>query len=205
MRQAPDQAAEPTEVVTPQIEDASSKVYFPDEITPQSVAEARAQTEQQQVSSAPDTERQVAQLSDGESARALAQLTEAERQVLLEAVDGTDICERSDNIPAIQALCDSRLETRSADFRQASTGSAEDNLLGGGLDSDRVATLESAIARLAQNTGEPDNFDNQVIASVALGNQSVESAQPADGDDLSGLSSETQSVVNAIVQQLGGN
>ena len=207
-------------------EDASSKVYFPDAITPESVAAARARAARQaqieaaqidaaqaaadasldQVSASGDTENDVSQLSDRSADPALAQLSPAERQVLLEAVEGTDICERGSDIPALKALCDARLEDRSEEFAQNRGGSAEDNLLGGGLDAGRVATLQAAIARLAGAGANPGNFDNQVVASVALNNQALSDAQAtaAEGDPTSGLSPETQGVVNAIVQQLGG-
>ncbi len=219
--QAPATEAQ-AEAVTPQAEDATSKVYFPDAITPEAVANARstraAQLEQAnsesgddnvaQVSPEREGRREVAQLSDGDSARVLAQLSNAERQVLLQAVEGTDICERSTDIAAIQALCDARIETRSAEFTPVDTSvSAEDRLLGGELDSDGIATLESAIARLARNTGEPDDFSNQVIASVALNNGALSAPDTgaAEGDPTGELSAETQAVVNAIVQQLSGN
>ena len=147
------------------------------------------------------------QLSDGDSSRALAQLDPVERQVLLDAVEGTDICENADNIPAIRELCERRIETRSAEFaRNNSGGSAEDNLLGGGFDSARLATLQAVLTRLAGNTARPDDFADQAIASVALGQQDVLSGADATGakDPGSDLSPETQAVVNAIVQQLGG-
>lgn len=212
------------QVGAPQAQDeAVSRVYFPDEITPATVAEARARAaEQQQVQRSPDSDEELAQLStggegardmvqlsDGDSARALAQLSAAERQVLLEAVEGTDICDRVDNIPAIRDLCEGRIETRSAEFASnRSEGSAEDNLLGGSIDNTRIATLEAAIARLAQNSGRAQDFSDQAIASVALGQQSAlsdEQATSAEGDPANELSQETQAVVNAIVQQLGGN
>lgn len=202
-------------------EDASSKVYFPEEITPQSVAAARARAAQlQQIKAQEAANRSqtvtqlpsqgggndVAQLSSGPSSAALAQLSAAERQVLLDAVEGTDICDRESDIAALKALCEGRIETRSAEFARNETGSAEDQLLGGGLDAGRVATLQAAIARLAGINASPSNFDNQVVASVALNNQSLNEAQAtaADGDPTAGLSQETQAVVSAIVQQLGG-
>ncbi|MEM1051834.1 MAG: hypothetical protein AAGI28_07035 [Pseudomonadota bacterium] len=203
-------------------EDASSKVYFPDAITPESVAAARARAaRQQQIEAAALAERdaelaqvsvtgegnEVAQLSDGSSTAALAQLSAAEQRVLLDAVEGTDICERGTDIPALQALCETRLETRSEEFAQEEeTGSAEDRLLGGGLDASRVATLEAAIARLARAQANPANFDNQVVASVALSNQTLNDAQATatEGDPTAELSQETQSLVAAIIQQLGG-
>ena len=222
IEQAPSRAVEATQIGSPASGDPASKVYFPDAITPQSVAAARARAAEQQqlerattrngpvaqLSSGGEGARDVAQLSDGDSARALAQLSPAERQVVLDAVEGTDICERADNIPAIRDLCASRIETRSADFAQTNTGgSAEDNLLGGRFDSARLATLEAAINRLAQSSGRADDFSDQAIASVALGQQGALSdarATAAETDPASNLSPETQGVINAIVQQLGG-
>ncbi|BDI61918.1 hypothetical protein [Qipengyuania nanhaisediminis] len=219
VEQAPRTQARP-ESGAEQVRDASSKVYFPDEITPESVARARAAAARQdqlvrenarenavaQVSQG-EGARVVDQLSDGDSARALAQLSEGERQVLLEAVEGTDICDQASNIPAIKALCDGRIETRSAEFARPRGASAEDRILGGGLDSDRVATLEAAINRLAGNDRDSSNFSNQVIASVALSNPSLGEAAATDeeGDGAEDLSQETQALVAAIVQQLGGN
>lgn len=203
-------------------EDASSKVYFPDAITPESVAAARARAARQQqieaaslaqsnapvaqVSNAENGGEDVAQLSDGSSTAALVQLSEAERRVLLDAVEGTDICERGSDIPALQALCESRIETRSEEFASNASGSAEDQLLGGGLDAGRTATLQAAIARLAGADANPGNLDNQVVASVALNNQSLSDAQAtsAENDPTAGLNQETQALVAAIVQQLGG-
>lgn len=201
-------------------EDASSKVYFPEAITPESVAAARARAaRQQQIKAAAERRdapvaqvsqqgggNQVTQLSDGSSDAALSQLSAAERRVLLDAVEGTDICDRGSDIPALKALCEGRIETRSEEFAQNRGASAEDSLLGGGLDAGRVATLQAAIARLAGADANPGNFDNQVVASVALNNQSLSDAQAtaAEGDPTADLSPETQGVVNAIVQQLGG-
>jgi hypothetical protein len=198
-----------------------SSVYFPDEITPESVARARAQAAQPQqvggqarggvpvtqVTSGGQGARDIAQLSDGDSDRVLAQLSAAERQVLLEAVEGTDICERNPEIPALKALCEGRIETRSAEFaRSSDADTAEGAILGEGLDSNRVATLESAIRRLAQNSGQSGDFSEQVIASVAINNRALgdSEAAVAEGDPGSNLSPETQAVVNAIVQQFRG-
>ncbi|EAQ28006.1 hypothetical protein NAP1_10443 [Erythrobacter sp. NAP1] len=221
VNQAPERSSQVEPVAQP-VQQIGSPVYFPDQITPQSVAEARARAAQEeefarQRAAAAQGElaqvsrgegaRDVDQLSDGQSAEALAQLSPAERQVLLEAVEGTDICEQANNIEAIRALCEDRIETRSAEFGQRRTASAEDTLLGGRFDSDRIATLESAISRLAQNTGRAQNFSDQAVASVALSQQTLSDAQAtaAEGDGVDGLSPETQAVVNAIVTQLGGN
>ena len=219
--QAPDRGEDTAQVAQEPANSRSSSAYLTDQITPESIAAARSRAAEQeqlarqqeqppvaQLSQREDNQQGVAQLSDGNSAQALAQLTEVEREVVLEAVEGTDICEQAQNIPAIQALCDGRIETRSAEVAQASEdGSAEDNLLGGGFDAARLATLESAISRLAQGGADSANFSNQVIASVALDRAVVSGAQAtaAEGDPTADLSAETQAVVNAIVQQLSGN
>lgn len=206
--------------------DRSSKVYFPDEITPEAVAAARAQALRQdqlkqaqgpvgdrgqgsdvsQVSQTEERGRDVEQLSDGRSAEMLAQLTPAQREVLIDAVEGTDICEREQSIPALRALCEDRLEDRSSDFTQSRAGAtAADAILGESLDSDRVATLEAAIARLARASASTDGVDDSVIASVAFTNQTIANNQAAaDSDPANDLSPDTQALVNAIVQQLGG-
>ncbi len=205
----------------PVVEDNSSKVYFPDEITPESVAAARARAAQAQMERArnqdvdPDVAqlsqtgeggREVEQLSDGQSAEVLAQLTPAQREVLIDAVEGTDICDQEQSIPALRALCEDRLETRSAEFTQSSQGAtAAEAILGESLDSDRIATLEAAIARLAKGANGSSGVDDSVIASVAFTNQNAVSNEAAvESDPANDLTPETQAVVNAIVQQLGG-
>ena len=147
------------------------------------------------------------QLSEAEREAALAQLSEEEREVLLEVVEGTDICDRDVDIPAIIALCENRIETRSAEFRRPTPTSAEDRLLGGGLDSERIQTLENAISRLARNVGDSNDFSNQVIASVALdGVAPLPAAEPPRGGArVEDLTPETEALVSIIVQQLGGN
>jgi len=203
-------------------EDAGSRVYYPDAITPEATATARArQAAQQQVAtqeramagsqlsqvggSERDTDA-VEQLPSDDAEEVLAQLTAAERQVLLDAVEGTDICERETDIPAIRALCAQRIETRSEEFAQASSNtlSAEERLLGEGLDGDRIETLESAISQLARNA-DAGQFSNQVLASVTLDDSAgIPGEQPpGEGDPGSELSAETQALINAIVNQFG--
>lgn len=202
-------------------EDAS-KVYFPDAITPESVAEARERAAQQEQLSAEiaqkygsDSPRQVSrgvsndpveQLSDGSTASALAQLSDAERQVLLEAIDGTDICDSSPPIETIRELCRNRIETRSGDFakRAGRSVSAEEKLLGEGLTDTTRPGLDRIIERLARNVGKADNLENQAIASVALATDTFDPSQAEKAADKPGgdLSPETQSLINALIQQL---
>lgn len=206
-----------------------SKVYFPDAITPERVSAARAHTaRQKQIASERNSDstqgtvvapEQLAagnasssgmeQLSDGSSQDALAQLSDAEREVLLETIQGTDICDNPPEIDAIKQLCRNRIETRSREFtaRNANKLSVEERLLGEGLDSTGTPNIESVIERLARNVGQADNFENQAIASVALTDQSLSNTEVGDGtvDPTNDLSPETQSLINALIQQLGGN
>ncbi|MEL7218070.1 MAG: hypothetical protein AAGK01_06525 [Pseudomonadota bacterium] len=162
-----------------------------------------------QISSTDDSERAIAQLDLGDLEGTLAQLTDAERQVLLEAIEGADICENPPKIPAIVELCETRLETRSSEFaaRETNTLSAEERLLGESLDSTRTATtLDRDVERLARNAGRGDanSLDTQAIASVALGAPPPAVPDQPAGTQLGDLPAETQALVNALVQQLGG-
>lgn len=144
------------------------------------------------------------QLTRERGRRALAQLTERDREILLRAVSGTDICDRQPSNPAVIELCLLRLENRSDEFAvdRAPKLSPEERLLGEGLDSDRVASLESAISRLARGTSSFESDEDQAIASVALGNSALAPAQPAGEEpNESDLSAETQALINAIVEQ----
>ncbi|MEE4200740.1 hypothetical protein [Erythrobacter sp.] len=217
---APGPQARPDDADAP----APSKVYHPDPITARDVAAARSRnTATQQLNRNVDDARDVAQvnatttrsaeldqLAARDAARALAQLTSEERQVLLEAVEGTDICDQNPDIPALRALCAERIETRSADFATspANTLSAEERLLGEGLDADRVSTLETAIRRLAGSNAQADDFANQAIASVALGTSVLAPPEATTGEPAEGeaeLSAETQALIDAIVNQFGVN
>ncbi len=162
-----------------------------------------------QISSTEDSERAIAQLNLGDLEGTLAQLSSAERQVLLDAIQGTDICDNPPDIPAVIELCQTRIETRSTDFttREVNTLSAEERLLGESLDRTRTAsTLERDVERLARNAGRGDanSLDTQAIASVALGTPQPAQPEQPGGTQISDLPSDTQALINALVQQLGG-
>lgn len=205
---------------------AQSKVYFPDVITPESVAAARLRVaEQQQIAARKADEdagsklKQVspegadddpiAQLGEGLDLPELAQLSEGERRVLLEAIEGTDICDDPPDVEAIRALCRNRLETRSGDFaaRTVNALSAEERLLGEGLEDVTSPAIERVIERLARNVGKAETFEDQAVASVALGETASADAMATGtaGEPGSDLSPETQQLINALIQQLGAN
>lgn len=167
----------------------------------------RVITDSRQISTTGDDARQMPQLSRAELDATLAQLTPAERSVLLQAVEGTDICDRPPAVAAIIALCKTRIETRSGELGTARDKplTAEERLLRGGLESNGTPAVEAVIARLSRSSGSSssDDMSNQAIASVALTPQSGGMA-PGKDEDKSGLSAGTDALINAIVQQLGG-
>lgn len=142
---------------------------------------------------------------------ALAQLTAEEREVLIEALEGTDICETATDIRAIQLLCEDRLETRFRDFAPSRklAFSAEERLLGerlgGETQGERSPTLLRIIERLAKTTPSAGNIENQEIASIVLGSQLGDSPPGPSEDNTSSLSAETRALIEAIVDQVPGS
>lgn len=160
-----------------------------------------------QVGSPEASETPVAQLSEAEFSTLLSQLTPSEREVLLETVEGRDVCSNPPDIPTVRKLCANRLETRSREFAQTPQNrlSPEERLLGQALDGTKAPTLDRVIQRLARNTGAADDADNQAIASVALGANTPPPEQPGEEPAGAGqLSAETQALIEAIVNQLAG-
>lgn len=149
----------------------------------------------------------VAQLSKADLEATLAQLSPAERRVLLQAIEGTDICDNPPEVTAVIALCQTRIETRSQEFAaiEEHAPSAEERLLRGDFDNSALPSIAQVIDRLARTSAASDDFSNQAIASIALTN-AAGPPQPGDEDAgvTNGLSEQTQSLVNAIINQLGG-
>lgn len=149
----------------------------------------------------------VAQLSKADLEATLAQLSPGERRVLLQAIEGTDICENPPQIAAIIALCQTRIETRSQEFAAMEERqlSAEERLIRGDFDGTALPNLGQVIARLARTSAASDDFSNQAIASVALAPPSMPSQT---GEDEAGATDSlvegTQALINAIINQLGG-
>jgi hypothetical protein len=149
----------------------------------------------------------VAQLSKADLEATLAQLSPAERRVLLQAITGTDICDNPPQVAAVIALCQTRIETRSQEFAAMEERplSAEERLLRGDFDNTALPSITQVIERLARTSAASDDFSNQAIASIALATPNAPS-QPGDDEAsaTAGLGEETQALVNAIINQLGG-
>jgi hypothetical protein len=150
----------------------------------------------------------MAQLSRADLEASLAQLSSAERRVLLQAIEGSDICDAPPAIPAIVALCLTRLETRAGDFAGPveTTLSAEDRLLRGDLESSTLPSIGQVIERLARGGASSGDLSNQAIAAIALGTNAPQPAQRSEETpaETPGLGEEAQALINALINQLGG-
>lgn len=161
-----------------------------------------------QISARADGGSGIAQLSKADLEATLAQLSAAERRVLLQAIEGTDICNDPPDIPAVVTLCQNRIETRSTEFTPVADRplSAEDRLLSGNLESVALPSIAQVIDRLARGSASSEDFSNQAIASIALGTTPAAPARPREEaePDTPSFGEETQALINALITQLGG-
>jgi hypothetical protein len=151
----------------------------------------------------------IVQLSKADLDATLSQLSPAERRVLLQAIEGTDICDNPPRVAAIIALCQTRIETRAQEFSTLPeiALSAEDRLLRGDLESTTLPSIAQVIERLARGGASSGDVSNQAIAAMALGTTPVTTDKPRDEDSarMPKLGEEAQSLINALITQLGGN
>ncbi|MBI1403017.1 MAG: hypothetical protein GC147_07375 [Porphyrobacter sp.] len=175
----------------------------PDPVASEQLTRSDAGRETAQLTATGEGRPAVAQLSPAELEATLSQLSPNERRVLLEAIEGSDICDHPPAVAAILTLCRNRIETRSGEFapRAPEALSAEERLLRGGIDEGGTPNVERVIGRLARSSAAPNDLDNQAIASIALAPQSVPEDQ---GDPLAKLPNGTEAVINAIINQLTG-
>ena len=150
----------------------------------------------------------VAQLSKADLDATLAQLSATERRVLLQAIEGSDICDAPPNVPAILALCQNRLETHSQDFADTAEQpvSAEERLLRGDLENRALPSLGQVIERLARGNAATNDFSNQAIASIALAPPPTRPVGPGEEDTAANpsFSEEAQALINSLINQLTG-
>lgn len=150
----------------------------------------------------------VVQLSKADLNATLAQLSPGERRVLLQAIEGSDICDNPPNVAAIIALCQTRIETRASEFAALAEPpiSAEDRLLRGELGNNMLPSIDQVIERLARGGAASGDLSNQAIASIALGATPAASSSPEDENpaDAANLGEEAQTLINALINQLGG-
>ncbi len=205
--------------VDEQLEDRSQGKAYLEPLAPVPAAPRRQPTASEQISP-PDRNRQTAQISTAGQSRpgviqlskaeleaTLAQLSPSERRVLLEAIEGSDICDNPPEVAAIRALCQNRIETRPAEFARAEkpTLSAEERLLRADVDEVGTPSVERVIERLSRvSNAASDDRDNQAIASIALAPPPAPPSED-EADPLGNLPAGTEAVINAIINQLGGS
>jgi hypothetical protein len=150
----------------------------------------------------------VAQLSKADLDATLGQLSAVERRVLLQAIEGSDICDAPPNVPAILALCQNRLENNSADFAEVAERplSAEERLLRGDLENTALPSVGQVIERLARGNAATNDFSNQAIASIALAPPPTRPSGPGEDEDPANASGneEAQALINSLINQLTG-
>lgn len=172
------------------------------------ISRAEGRVPARQISAVGDGGPAVAQLSRADLDASLAQLSAAERRVLLQAIEGSDICDAPPRVAAIISLCQTRIETRAGEFGTPPelTLSAEDRLLAGDLQSTTLPTLDAVIERLARGGAASGDLSNQAIASIALGTGAPPPTRKAEEESESSatLGEEAQALINALVNQLGG-
>jgi hypothetical protein len=176
--------------------------------TADATSRAQGRTPASQISARGQGGPGMVQLSKADLDATLAQLTPAERRVLLQAIEGTDICNDPPNVAAIVALCRTRLETRSAEFANLETSqlSAEDQLLQGEFENATLPSVSQVIERLARGGASSEDFSNQAIASIALGTAAPPPVRPREEEQpgTGNLGEEAQALINALINQLGG-
>lgn len=172
------------------------------------VSRAEGRVPARQISAVGEGGSVVAQLSRADLDASLAQLSAAERRVLLQAIEGSDICDDPPRVAAIIALCQNRIETRAGDFRTPPelTLSAEDRLLSGDLQNTSLPTLTAVIDRLARGGAAIGDPSNQAIAAIALGTTppTIDRKREDEADSTGKLGEEAQALINALINQLGG-
>ena len=112
-------------------------------------------------------------------------------------VDGRDRCDAAAPRSG-QVECARVIETRAAEFARAEASlSAEERLLAEQRAREQAASGQAAARRLAANAGNPDDVDDQAIASIVL-NLPVQQEDPAAEAPAEELSPVLQAVVNAL-------
>lgn len=116
-------------------------------------------------------------------------------------VEGADRCDAAQHGGRKVQACERVIETRSAEFTRAETSplSPEQRLLS--EQRNRTTMSDQAAARrLATGISDPDELQDQAIASVAL--RGLPTAQQEKKEEPAELSSDVAAIVQAITQQL---
>lgn len=134
----------------------------------------------------------------------MPQLSDADTDVEFARVEGMDRCSAELLSAADAEFCAQRLETRSAEFTTVKRPklSAEQLLIGEGFAAVGDGDVAERSRTIGRRDARPDDRDLQALASITLGpTTTVE--EPSSEDGATGLPSETQALIEAIVERLG--
>lgn len=142
--------------------------------------------------------------SEDASADLVPQLSNANTDVEFARVEGMDRCSAELLSAEDAEFCAQRLETRSSEFATVKRPklSAEQLLIGEGFAAAGDGDIAERSRTVGRRDARPDDHDLQALASITLGpTPTVE--EPSAEDGATGLPSETQALIEAIVERLG--
>lgn len=134
---------------------------------------------------------------------AVPQLSETDTDVEFARVEGMDRCSAELLSAADADYCARRLETRSADFTTENEArlTAEQVLIGERFASVGDGDVAESSRTIGRRDPRADDRNLQALASITLGPGTVADEPTAD-EGASGLPSETQALIEAIVERL---
>lgn len=143
-------------------------------------------------------------LENDQTPGVVPQLSTSNGDVELGRVEGMDRCSAELLSAADAEFCARRLETRSAEFATDSKPqlSAEQILIGERFASAADGDVAERSRTIGRRDARADDRDLQALASITLGSGAI-IEEPAEDDGASGLPSETQALIEAIVERLG--
>lgn len=121
----------------------------------------------------------------------------------VDPVNGTDRCDTARRRSNDSSRCENVIETRSAEFarRESAPLSPEARLLA--EQRNRTLTGQESARRLANNSADPNDFQDQAIASVVLSQRGAPQREEEDEDGAS-LPTEAQAF-QALIEGIVGN
>ena len=122
-------------------------------------------------------------------------------------LEGTDRCSAELLSTLDRQYCQSIIENRSAEYagQKAIELTPEQKLLSARNLRMLAGDIGSAVRRLSTGRNSAEDRDEQAIASIVLGDQTITSQLKQEQPTGNELSAETQALLDAIVKNVGGN
>lgn len=158
----------------------------------------------EQLSSPDDGLPQAVIRANDASAESVPQLSEGDTDVEFARVEGMDRCS-AELLSAEDAdYCARRIEARSAEFAtdNEATLTAEQILIGEQFASAAEGDVAARSRIVGRRDSSADDRDLQALASITLGSGAAVD-EPVAQEDTGGLPTETQALIEAIVERLG--